>query len=440
MEIVFDTESEEIEARARELMRALTMSVPGELGSVVRAIVGVRERTGAVEATEATAPTGQTEATMATIATGAVKDPIYVTEIRPPARPIGWISSLLSLCCRVYGQPVERAVPVGACLELLGIASSALDAAQDGDHALMSRYVERQPPSGTTPEAENAAHLPKIAEIRQSAKIADVAGTTPKQCLPVPNKHDGSRNAVLVSNASFALVGLAWQALLEHGPRYGVQASTLVEIGQLIATRLVRICHAQHRDLTVGRGPAACLSLEEYERIIEGKTGEIDGTACEVAALLAGEDAVAHRRLWRTLGLERAVAQQLYDDYVDLAEDVSGGGQIGHPVLYGLAVADDAERGALLTLLERARANGKDVGTQAAAPEGVASKSSQAALRELLTILRGLGAEYYTLTCMVVHRNRALDALEALQLPADAHERLYRWVLQVAPMAPREPD
>ena len=423
MGVIFDTESEEIEARARQLMRSLTIVVPGDLGRVVRAVVGVRERTETAGATEAT---------------GAVKETRYVEEIRPPARPIGWVSSLLSLCCRMYGQPVERAVPVGACLELLGIASSALDAAQDGHHELMGLYVEGQPASDTTSEAENMAYLVEMPEVGQVAKIAEVTGTAPKQCLPVPDKHDGSRNAILVSNASFALVGLAWQALLEHGPRYGVQASTLVEIGQLIASRLVQICHAQHLDLTVGRGPAACLSLEEYERIIEGKTGEIDGTACEVAALLAGGDAAAHRRLWRTLGLERAVAQQLYDDYVDLAEDVSGGGQIGHPVLYGLAVADNAEREAILTLLERARANGKDVRTEEA--EEADSNSGQAALRELLTILRGLGAEYYTLTCMVVHRNRALAALEALQLPVDAHERLYRWVLQVAPMAPGNPD
>ncbi len=274
----------------------------------------------------------------------------------------------------------------------------------------MSIFVAGQPSSGPPSEAEPGAVGDALGQIQ-----------TPKQ-RNSSRSTVSARNAALVSNAGLALTGLAWQALLEHGPSYGVEASTLMEIGQLIADRLVRICQAQHLDLTVGRAFAShpgLVSMEEYERIIEGKTGEIDGTACEVAALLAGADAATQRSLWRTLGLERAVAQQLYDDYVDLAEDISGGGQIGHPVLYGLAVANDIQKKTILSLLERARSG---------------AGSDLEASQELIALLQELGAEYYTLTCMVVHRMRAVAALEALKLPAEAHEWMYRWVIEVAPL------
>src|SRR5207248_2615565 len=82
-------------------------------------------------------------------------------------------------------------------------------------------------------------------------------------------------------------------------------------IGQLIADRLVNICGAQHRDLTQGR--TANISLEDYDQVVAGKTGQIDGTACEVGALLAG--ASRYRDLWRSLGAERAIAEQLDDNY-----------------------------------------------------------------------------------------------------------------------------
>jgi geranylgeranyl pyrophosphate synthase len=233
--------------------------------------------------------------------------------------------------------------------------------------------------------------------------------------ISIAKQQNWGRSAALVSNASVALIALFWQALLEHGSRYNVETSTLLEIGRLIAERLVRICHGQHLDLT-----ASCkghLSLEEYDRMIEGKTGEIDGLACEAGAVLAG--AVADRHLWRTLGMERAVAQQLYDDYMDLAEDLASGGQISHPVRYGLEVADESRKKTILTLLD-------------VASSGLSG--AQQATQQLRTVLSELGAEYYTLTCMVVRQKRALAALEALHMPQETRDWLYRWVQSVDPL------
>ena len=282
---------------------------------------------------------------------------------------------------------------MGACLELLGITSSSLDAAQDGHHDLLGAY---DPP-----------HVHPTRQMRPLPTSATEADLYSEQQI-------GQRSAALVSNASVAVISLAWRVLLEYGPRYGIENSTVLEIGQLIAERVVRACEAQHLDLTVGRAPF--LSLEEYEQIVEGKTGQIDGTVCEVGAVLA--QASHHRTLWRTLGSERAIALQLYDDYRDFADDILNEHQVGHPVLYGLTVADLSQKETILALLKQARSNGAG-----------ASK----ALHDLSTLLRELGAEYYTLTCMVRHRNKALAALEAMQLPSEAHESLYKWVLRAAP-------
>src|SRR5439155_3275095 len=55
--------------------------------------------------------------------------------------PLWWAPGLLAVCCRAYKQPAERAVPVGACLQLLGAAAGVLDSAQDHETDLMSRQL-----------------------------------------------------------------------------------------------------------------------------------------------------------------------------------------------------------------------------------------------------------------------------------------------------------
>lgn len=370
-------DSLKVQEEAHRLMASLAERVPGELGRIVKAIVGVDD--------------GGTDA-------GG--------HMKPPAGPIGWASDLISLCCQTYGVPIEKSIPVGACFELLGIASAALDAAQDNHHDLLSIY-------GVAPSFVSISETESKA--LKSAKPFGAIGGTSTRCHDAGSA-DWSKSTALVTNAGVTLIALFWQALLEHGPRYGVESPVLLEIGQLIAVRLVEICHGQHLDLTARFTPD--ITLETYDRLLEGKTGAIDGLACEAGAVLAG--AVADRLLWRTLGMERAVAQQLYDDYVDLAEDLIDAGKIGHPVLYGLAVGDPDQKSAILDLIERARSG------MPAASDG---------MQELSNLLQDLGAEYYTLTCMTVHRNRALAALEALQLPSEAREVLQGWVLSADPLS-----
>ncbi len=384
-----------VESDAQHLMTSLVMAVPGDLGLIVRAIVGVQPQTIERQAAESTYYQVLDQAGYITPWEAARKyDPGF--NIRPPAKPVCWASSMLALCCRIYGQPVERAVPVGACLELLGITSSSLDAVQDRHNDLLDVY---DPPDSP-----------------DSLVIADMGSllTDSTETDPHYEQRTRQRSAALISNASVAVIGLAWRALLEHGPRYGIESPIILEIGQLIAERLVKACEAQHRDLTVGR--AASLDLVQYEQIIEGKTGQIDGTVCEIGAVLA--HAGHHQSLWQALGTERAIALQLYDDYRDFADDILNGRQVGHPVLYGLAVAGPAQKEHILALLKQARSR---------------APGASEALHDLTALLRELGSDYYTLASMVKHRNRALTALEAMHLPSEAHESLNKWVLRATP-------
>src|SRR6266511_4380691 len=103
-----------VEASAHHLMASLAMSVPGDFGVMIRAIVGVcSESVGLDEGLNSESFERLAQAHLV----HSDGDPNYTlaSDIMPPARPVRWASNLLALCCRAYGQPPERAVPVGAC-------------------------------------------------------------------------------------------------------------------------------------------------------------------------------------------------------------------------------------------------------------------------------------------------------------------------------------
>lgn len=367
-----------IEIEANRVIQSLVAAVPGDLGHLVRAMVGVENDARSrmlMDAPSVEYSAQFNSVRLDLLPNGSSGDSTHAKLSQPPASPIRWVWQMLTLCCEAYGQPIERAVPVGACLELLGIVSSVLDAAQDGHHDLMSQYC------GTSVSLDGIS---------------------------------ANRLAALTTNAGVTLIGMAWHALFEYGPRYGIEALSLVEIGSLLSQHWVSICHAQHLDLTLGRSHH--LTLDQYDQIVAGKAGGIGGVACEVAAILAG--AHTHKDLWYTLGAERTIAQQLCDDYVDLREDLANGWQISHPVLYGLAVADPVQRDTILALLERARSD--DAG-------------AENIQQQLLCMLDEIGATYYTLACLAVRRKNALAALDALALPPNVYEQLCIWIWRVAP-------
>ena len=266
-----------IEVEAQSLLQSLTDALPGDFGRLTASMIGA----------------ASTEATAADISTD---------KREAPADPIWWAPQVLALCCQVHGRPVQMAVPVGACFRLLGIVSAALDAVEDGHDDLTAAYLQ----DGATP-----------------------APATPASAL----------KSAVISNAGTALIGIAWQALLEHGPRFGLTSEATLQIGRLITEQWGTICHAQHLDLTHGRSPS--LTLDDYDRIIAGKAGAIGGTATAAGALLVGVP--EQKELWYALGAERTIAQQLCDDYVDLANDVRDGHQIGQALVYALSVSNPTQ-------------------------------------------------------------------------------------------------
>jgi len=291
--------------------------------------------------------------------------------------PCPWAAQVLSLCCAAYEYPSKRIVPIAAALELLGIVSCGLDAAQDRDQVSLQYY-------GTSFTDTHTYHQHSQTQI------------------------------ALISNAAVALIGLAWQALLEYGPPYGIPSTILIEIGQLLAARWSSICQAQHQDLTVGR---TLLSLGSYMEIVTGKAGVIGGTICEAGAILAG--CSAHdRALWYQLGLERTIAQQLCDDCRDLDQDLATGQQLSLPVLYGLEVAEPSTRLIIERLIVQSRGD---------------SPAATAARRHLISLIEELGAAHYAAQCQVEQQRAAIAVLRDLALPPIIETALQRWVADVSP-------
>jgi geranylgeranyl pyrophosphate synthase len=274
------------------------------------------------------------------------------------------------------------AMPVGVCFELLGTVSVVLDAAEDAHDDILQAY-------GAIGSDE-----PKAPQDKRQAMA-------------------------VVINAGVALIGLAWQALLAYGPQYDVLPTKLLAIGALLTKRWTTICHAQHRDLTVGRSPD--LTLDEYEQIVAGKAGDIGGVTLEAGAILAGAE--RQRPLWRTLGIERTIMQQLADDAKDLDQDLAGAQQLSQAVRYGLAVADPAQKQMLLDLVRLSHGS-----------------TDQQARRHLVQVLEELGAAHYVLVSLAIHRQRALDALHELALPEATRTWFQHWIAAAADVALPPPD
>jgi len=110
-------------------------------------------------------------------------------------------------------------------------------------------------------------------------------------------------------------------------------------------------------------------SLDEatYLEILEGKTGALIATACELGAQLSSEDPARSRALAR-FGLTLGVAFQIQDDLLDLTGDegVVGKsvrkdlekGKLTLPLIHHLGAASPEARGRSLALIEAAAGGG----------------------------------------------------------------------------------
>jgi octaprenyl-diphosphate synthase len=195
------------------------------------------------------------------------------------------------------------------------------------------------------------------------------------------------------------------------------------EVGRRIAHAASEVCSGEI--IQTQRRFDLKLSVPDYYKIIEMKTGALFAAACELGAFIneASPEVISALRLF---GLRLGTAYQVYDDCLDLAGDeaVAGKtlgsdlrkGKLTLPVLHLLQTSDEAERhrlseiilngddAAIQLLVDRARetgavksavATGRKMLREAESQlEVVPANKYREALRTLVTTLDGMIGQF----------------------------------------------
>ena len=256
--------------------------------------------------------------------------------------------------------------------------------------------------------------LAVIVELIHAATLVHddiLDGADKRRGQPTANAKWGNAISVLLGDCLFAHA-LKLSTSFPNGEisRRIAHAASDVCSGEIIQTQ-------RRFDLT--------LSVPDYYKIIEMKTGALFAAACELGAFLneASPDVIS---ALRTFGMRLGTAYQIYDDVLDLAGDEAKAGKtlgtdlrkgkLTLPILHLLQHADDAERqrlseiilsgdeDAVLALAERAIAAGavksavatgckmlRDARTQL---EIVPPNKYRDALANLVTLLDGMIAQF----------------------------------------------
>ena len=256
--------------------------------------------------------------------------------------------------------------------------------------------------------------LAVIVELIHAATLVHddiLDGADKRRGQPTANAKWGNAITVLLGDCLFAHA-LKLSTSFPNGEvsRRIAHAASDVCSGEIIQTQ-------RRFDLT--------LSVPDYYKIIEMKTGALFAAACELGAFIneASPDVIS---ALRTFGMRLGTAYQIYDDVLDLAGDEAKAGKtlgtdlrkgkLTLPILHLLQHADDAERqrlseiilsgdeDAVLALAERALAAGavksavatgckmlRDARTQL---EIVPPNKYRDALANLVTLLDGMIAQF----------------------------------------------
>jgi octaprenyl-diphosphate synthase len=177
------------------------------------------------------------------------------------------------------------------------------------------------------------------------------------------------------------------------------------EIGRTIARTAARVCSGEM--IQTQRRFDLNLSVEDYLRIVEMKTGSLFSTAAEMAALISEADAHFVER-FKNFGVQIGTAYQIYDDCLDLvgSETVTGKtlgtdlrkGKFTLPVLIFLRSASEFERERCCQLVLEERVEEmiellKNGATNGALNESIAAGSDL--IREAQTALDGIESNPY---------------------------------------------
>ena len=232
--------------------------------------------------------------------------------LQPVTLPAGKrIRPLLCLmACAETGGDAGRAIPAAAALEILHNFSLVHDDIEDGD--------------------ETRRHRPTVWKLW------------------------GAPQAINAGDAMFALSFAAVQRLSARK----VAPETVLAALQLFTSMCVALTEGQHLDMSFEQ--RASVSVDEYLRMIQGKTAALIGASVAMGGLIGGvsaETGAALQQFGRLIGL----AFQIQDDILGIWGDPAVTGKAAGndilrrkkslPLLHGL---DDAKAGpALRALLDR---------------------------------------------------------------------------------------
>ena len=276
-------------------------------------------------------------------------------EFQPVTLPAGKrLRPLLCLmACQAVGGEAAQAVPAAAGLEILHNFSLVHDDIEDGD--------------------EMRRHRPTVWKLW------------------------GAPQAINAGDAMFALAFAALQRL----PARGVAAERVLAALQIFTETCVALTEGQHLDMRFEQ--RAQVTVEEYLRMIQGKTAALIGASVAIGGLIGGAPAGADASL-RGFGQSIGLAFQIQDDLLGIWGDPAVTGKAAGndilrrkkslPLLHGL---NDKHNGAALhALLQRSDLSAADLpavlhlleaaGSQAYAVERMNAfyAAGLAALRETL--------------------------------------------------------
>jgi len=226
-------------------------------------------------------------------------------------------------------------------------------------------------------------------------------------------------DALLVGDV---LVGTSYEALL--GPR-GASRSAL---GAVLTRALLDVCEGQALDLEFER--RTDVTVKEYFRMIEKKTGALLAGAAELGALVGGGRRPQVAAL-RKFGMRLGVAFQVQDDLLDVVGDPAGFGKtIGGDILEGKRTY------LLLTAAGKAAGSDRDLIARVLAREGAPGswKSADGAVtaggRAFVEDVRGAYERCGAIDdARGVVRRTTRGALRELdRLPRSAAREMLRWL------------
>lgn len=273
------------------------------------------------------------------------------TGFRPVTSPAGKrLRPLLCLmaCEEVGGDPVT-ALPAAAALEILHNFSLVHDDIEDGD--------------------ETRRHRPTLWAVW------------------------GVPQAINAGDAMFALAFAAMHRLAAQG----VAAETALAALRIFTETCVALTEGQHLDISFEQ--RSQVTVDEYLRMIQGKTSALIGASVAIGGLIGGAAPGADQSL-RRFGHSIGLAFQIQDDLLGIWGDPSITGKAAGndilrrkkslPLLHGLS--DAANGAALHALLQR-------------------TDLSAADLPEALRLLKATGSQEHAIQQMNAFYAAGLDAL-----------------------------